>query len=272
MAILNRSGQPADRPAQEHGQRRCERLQADQGTPRLRDRPDVREPQENHGGDNARGGQGHAGEADDHADDVRMRDRRSLQRGLLLRLRARASWLNDSAFGATSADAVGDPQPRRPEDLHHTEPRPQRRVAKQQSLSTSCRASANGIDLGCVERVDGDVGTGHIITMVENRAFNNTEPGCTRQTTAVNYNVDHALRRHRRTGSSPGRPTSSSRCSTGSRTATASTRRSTATPAPCPPATSRRAGSRTRPAWPVGNDTAGEGGDADRLQRDRASP
>ncbi|WP_458952086.1 hypothetical protein, partial [Proteus mirabilis] len=60
----------------------------------------------------------------------------------------------------------------------------------QQSLSKYIPASRPGIDIGA-SNVSVEVGTGRIVTMVQNRAFNNTDqpqPG----TTAVNYNTDEA--------------------------------------------------------------------------------
>ncbi|UAJ81456.1 penicillin-binding protein [Leifsonia sp. ZF2019] len=60
----------------------------------------------------------------------------------------------------------------------------------QQSLSTYIPATKAGIDLGA-SNVSVELGTGRIVTMVQNRAFNNTDQPVD-GTTAVNYNTDEA--------------------------------------------------------------------------------
>ncbi len=60
----------------------------------------------------------------------------------------------------------------------------------QQSLSKYIPGSKAGIDLGA-SNVSVELGTGRIVTMVQNRAFNNTDQPAD-GTTAVNYNTDEA--------------------------------------------------------------------------------
>ncbi|WP_338031521.1 transglycosylase domain-containing protein [Diaminobutyricibacter tongyongensis] len=96
--------------------------------------------------------------------------------------------LNDPAFGATSADRWGTLN-RGGLKIYTTLNLDLQAVA-QKSLSSYIPASAQGIDLGA-SNVSTETGTGRILTMVENRSFNNTDqavPG----TTAVNYNTDEA--------------------------------------------------------------------------------
>ncbi len=96
--------------------------------------------------------------------------------------------LNDPAFGATSTDRWATLN-RGGLKIYTTLNLDLQAVA-QQSLSSYIPASRAGIDLGA-SNVSTETGTGRILTMVENRTFNNTDqsvPG----TTAVNYNTDAA--------------------------------------------------------------------------------
>ncbi len=96
--------------------------------------------------------------------------------------------LNDSAFGATSADRWATLN--RGGLKIYTSLNLDLQAVAQQSLSAYIPASQAGIDLGA-SSVSTETGTGRIITMVENRAFNNTDQPVA-GTTAVNYNTDEA--------------------------------------------------------------------------------
>lgn len=96
--------------------------------------------------------------------------------------------LNDPAYGATS-DARWDTLNRGGLKIYTTLDLGQQAVA-QQSLSAYIPASRPDIDLGA-SNVSVQVGTGRILTMVENRAYNNTDQPVA-GTTAVNYNTDEA--------------------------------------------------------------------------------
>ncbi|GAA4151919.1 transglycosylase domain-containing protein [Leifsonia shinshuensis] len=96
--------------------------------------------------------------------------------------------LNDPAYGKTSADRWGTLN-RGGLKIYTTLNLDLQQVA-QQSLSKYIPASRPDIDIGG-SNVSVELGTGRIVTMVQNRAFNNTDqpqPG----TTAVNYNTDEA--------------------------------------------------------------------------------
>ena len=96
--------------------------------------------------------------------------------------------LNDPAYGKTSADRWGTLN-RGGLKIYTTLNLDLQAVA-QQSLSSYIPGSRPDIDIGA-SNVSVEVGTGRIVTMVQNRAFNNTDqpqPG----TTAVNYNTDEA--------------------------------------------------------------------------------
>ncbi|QNE34872.1 penicillin-binding protein [Leifsonia shinshuensis] len=96
--------------------------------------------------------------------------------------------LNDPAYGKTSADRWTTLN-RGGLKIYTTLNLDLQSVA-QQSLSKYIPGSRPDIDIGA-SNVSVEVGTGRIVTMVENRAFNNTDqpqPG----TTAVNYNTDEA--------------------------------------------------------------------------------
>ncbi|MEY9950933.1 membrane peptidoglycan carboxypeptidase [Leifsonia sp. EB34] len=96
--------------------------------------------------------------------------------------------LNDPAYGKTSADRWATLN-RGGLKIYTTLNLDLQQTA-QQSLSKYIPGSRSDIDVGA-SNVSVEVGTGRIVTMVENRAFNNTDqaqPG----TTAVNYNTDEA--------------------------------------------------------------------------------
>ena len=96
--------------------------------------------------------------------------------------------LNDPAYGKTSADRWGTLN-RGGLKIYTTLNLDLQAVA-QQSLSSYIPGSRPDIDIGA-SNVSVEVGTGRIVTMVQNRTFNNTDqpqPG----TTAVNYNTDEA--------------------------------------------------------------------------------
>ncbi|GAA1445786.1 transglycosylase domain-containing protein [Leifsonia poae] len=96
--------------------------------------------------------------------------------------------LNDPAFGKTSDDRWATLT--RGGLKIYTTLNLDLQATAQQSLSSYIPATEEGIDLGA-SNVSMETGTGRIVTMVENRAFNNTDqpsPG----TTAVNYNTDQA--------------------------------------------------------------------------------
>ncbi len=96
--------------------------------------------------------------------------------------------LNDPAFGATSADRWATLN-RGGLKIYTTLNLDLQSVA-QKSLSSYIPASESGIDLGA-SNVSTETGTGRILTMVENRSFNNTDQSVA-GTTAVNYNTDEA--------------------------------------------------------------------------------
>ncbi|AGW42063.1 penicillin-binding protein [Leifsonia xyli subsp. cynodontis DSM 46306] len=96
--------------------------------------------------------------------------------------------LNDSAYGKTSDDRWGTLN-RGGLKIYTTLNLDLQAVA-QQSLSKYIPASRSGIDLGA-SNVSVELGTGRIVTMVQNRAFNNTDQPAD-GTTAVNYNTDEA--------------------------------------------------------------------------------
>ncbi|WP_295126276.1 penicillin-binding protein [uncultured Leifsonia sp.] len=96
--------------------------------------------------------------------------------------------LNDPAYGKTSADRWATLN-RGGLKIYTTLNLDLQAVA-QQSLSKYIPGSRPGIDIGA-SNVSVEVGTGRIVTMVENRAFNNTDQPQD-GTTAVNYNTDEA--------------------------------------------------------------------------------
>ncbi len=96
--------------------------------------------------------------------------------------------LNDPAYGKTSADRWTTLN-RGGLKIYTTLNLDLQGVA-QQSLSKYIPGSRPGIDIGA-SNVSVEVGTGRIVTMVENRAFNNTDQAQD-GTTAVNYNTDEA--------------------------------------------------------------------------------
>ncbi|MFJ3489001.1 penicillin-binding protein [Leifsonia aquatica] len=96
--------------------------------------------------------------------------------------------LNDPAYGATSDDRWATLN-RGGLKIYTTLNLDLQSVA-QQSLSKYIPASKAGIDLGA-SNVSVELGTGRIVTMVQNRAFNNTDQPVD-GTTAVNYNTDEA--------------------------------------------------------------------------------
>ncbi len=96
--------------------------------------------------------------------------------------------LNDPAYGKTSADRWTTLN--RGGLKIYTTLNLDLQAAAQQSISKYIPASRPDIDVGATN-VSVEVGTGRIVTMVQNKAFNNTDqaqPG----TTAVNYNTDEA--------------------------------------------------------------------------------
>lgn len=96
--------------------------------------------------------------------------------------------LNDPAYGATT-DARWATLNRGGLKIYTSLNLDLQAVA-QQSLSAYIPPSMAGIDLGA-SNVSMELGTGRIVTMVENRAFNNTDQPQD-GTTAVNYNTDEA--------------------------------------------------------------------------------
>jgi len=96
--------------------------------------------------------------------------------------------LNDAAYGKTAAERW-DTLNRGGLKIYTTLNLDLQAVA-QQSLSKYIPASRPDIDLGA-SNVSVEVGTGRIVTMVQNRAFNNTDQPQD-GTTAVNYNTDEA--------------------------------------------------------------------------------
>jgi membrane peptidoglycan carboxypeptidase len=96
--------------------------------------------------------------------------------------------LNDPAYGKTSDDRWATLN-RGGLKIYTTLNLDLQAVA-QQSLSRYIPASRAGIDLGA-SNVSVELGTGRIVTMVQNRAFNNTDQPVD-GTTAVNYNTDEA--------------------------------------------------------------------------------
>ncbi len=96
--------------------------------------------------------------------------------------------LNDPAYGATADDRWATLN-RGGLKIYTTLNLDLQAVA-QQSLSAYIPPSMAGIDLGA-SNVSMELGTGRIVTMVENRAFNNTDQPQD-GTTAVNYNTDEA--------------------------------------------------------------------------------
>lgn len=96
--------------------------------------------------------------------------------------------LNDPAYGKTSDDRWATLN-RGGLKIYTTLNLDLQAVA-QQSVSNYIPASRAGIDLGA-SNVSVELGTGRIVTMVQNRAFNNTDQPVD-GTTAVNYNTDEA--------------------------------------------------------------------------------
>lgn len=96
--------------------------------------------------------------------------------------------LNDSAYGKTSDDRWATLN-RGGLKIYTTLNLDLQTVA-QQSLGKYIPATKEGIDLGA-SNVSVELGTGRIVTMVQNRAFNNTDQPVD-GTTAVNYNTDEA--------------------------------------------------------------------------------
>lgn len=96
--------------------------------------------------------------------------------------------LNDPAFGSTSDNRWATLN--RGGLKIYTSLNLDLQAVAQQSLSSYIPASQAGIDLGA-SSVSTEAGTGRIVTMVENRAFNNTGQPAD-GTTAVNYNTDQA--------------------------------------------------------------------------------
>lgn len=94
--------------------------------------------------------------------------------------------LNDTAYGKTSADRWNTLN--RGGLEIYTTLNLDLQAQAQEALSAYIPASRDDIDLGA-SNVSVEVGTGRIVTMVQNRAFNNTDEPLD-GTTAVNYNTD----------------------------------------------------------------------------------
>ena len=94
--------------------------------------------------------------------------------------------LNDPAYGTTSDDRWATLN--RGGLKIYTTLNLDLQATAQNALSKYIPASKAGIDLGA-SNVSTELGTGRIVTMVENRAFNNTDQPID-GTTAVNYNTD----------------------------------------------------------------------------------